>query len=240
MKRENHAAKAIPAPSVLASAEPETLPLPTIERDASINCRAGGVSERIAAEYAEALKSGAVFPPVVIFSDADGKKWLADGFHRCRAFELAERTEIPIEIRHGERRDALLYAAGANASHGARRTSKDKRQSVSVLLADPEWREKSDRWIAEQCAVDHELVGRLRKQLADSASSGPRKGRDGKTRKAPKSKRKGKRGPARNVGKLISRVLSVLGSRDRWDEPALAKLKTAFDKWAGESEAVSS
>jgi hypothetical protein len=38
------------------------------------------------------------------------------------------------------------------------------------LLNDPEWSQWSDREIARRCGVHHELVGRLRSSLAETAS----------------------------------------------------------------------
>ena len=44
---------------------------------------------------------------------------------------------------------------------------------------------KSDRWIAEKCAVSHNLVTTMRPQLSsdDSSPESPRLGKDGKTRR---------------------------------------------------------
>jgi ParB-like chromosome segregation protein Spo0J len=173
-------------PLDLRSADPATLPIASLERDAAINCREGGVDERLAAEYAEALAAGAAFPPVVVFRDAAGAHRLADGFHRVRAHELAGKAEVPVELREGDRRAALLFATGANAGHGARRNKNDVRRAVRALLGDAEWREWSDREIAAQCAVSPTTVGKLRKQLSTVDSSSPRRGKDGKVRRSPK------------------------------------------------------
>lgn len=174
--------------------------LAELERDPAINCRAGGVSERVAAEYVEAMKAGAKFPPVVVFRDSAGTHWLADGFHRCRAVEIAGGASVAADVREGDRRDALLYAAGANAAHGARRTNKDKRRAVAALLADPEWASKGDAWIAERCAVSDRFVAKLR-PATPNGSELKREGRDGKVRRVPKRKarRPRKANPARAV-----------------------------------------
>ncbi len=58
-----------------------------------------------------------------------------------------------------------------------------------MLLADKEWAGKSDRWIAEMAGVGVDLVGELRRQLSDSASSngnGKRTGKYGTARSLPK------------------------------------------------------
>jgi hypothetical protein len=92
---------------------------------------------------------------------------------------------VDADVFEGTRRDAVLYAVGANAKHGLRRTNADKRYSVKLLLSDPEWREKrSNRWIAEKCAVDEGLVRKIKGESGSGADcpqlNGKRKGRDGK------------------------------------------------------------
>lgn len=144
-------------------AGPATVALAALNRDPELACRAAGVSKTTAVEYAEAMKAGALFPPVVVFVDSKGVHWLADGFHRCAAAELAGLAEVAADVREGSRKDALLHAASANASHGLRRTNADKRRAVLLVLsAYPKW---SDRKIAEACGVDNKTVGAARRSL---------------------------------------------------------------------------
>ena len=150
------------APSITPSTV-KRIPVAEICVDSEIQQRASHVDAGLRAEYAEAMHAGASFPPVVVF-DAD-RFWLADGFHRVGAAEDAGLTEIRAEIRQGDRRDALLYAVGANAEHGARRTNADKTRAVETLLADPEWSMKSDRWIADTANVSPTFVGGVRESL---------------------------------------------------------------------------
>ncbi len=139
------------------------LPLSHIRIDGGTQLRAA-CSDATVSEYAEALKSGAVLPPVVVFQDGNDI-WLADGFHRHAAHVAAGLADIAADIRHGDRRAALLFAAGANAEHGLRRTQEDKRQAVLTLLRDPEWRGWSDRAIADRVKVSHPMVARIRRDL---------------------------------------------------------------------------
>ena len=99
--------------------------------------------------------------------------WLADGFHRYHAFRAADIEDIPVFIRNGTRRDAVLYSVGANAHHGLRRSNEDKRKAVQTLLADPEWAAWSDREIARQCNVAHPFVGSVRSSLETVSSEKP-------------------------------------------------------------------
>jgi hypothetical protein len=115
------------------------------------------------------MKQGQEFPAVTVFR-IDGKYYLADGFHRYSAAQRAGLPCIKAEIKDGDKRSAILHSVGANSNHGLRRTNEDKRRAVLMLLGDPEWRVWSDRDIARQCAVHHDLVGECRKSLAVSAS----------------------------------------------------------------------
>ena len=142
-----------------------------IVADDACQLRAAG-SKATVQEYAEALAAGATFPPVVLFRDAEGRHWLADGFHRFEAHRQAGRATIAAEVHAGGQREALLHAAGANASHGLRRTQEDKRRAILALLHDAEWRIWSDRKIAEATSTDHKTVGRLRREISGEGASG--------------------------------------------------------------------
>jgi ParB-like chromosome segregation protein Spo0J len=120
-------------------------------------------------EYAEAMKAGAEFPPVVAFHDGEAY-WLADGYHRHAAAGSVEAKTIKVEVRKGGVRDAILYAAGANARHGLRRSNEDKRRAVQTLLRDDEWGRWADNEIARRCGVSQPFVSGLRSQVAAAAT----------------------------------------------------------------------
>lgn len=144
---------------VAAPAE-QGLSLDLIQIDGGTQSRAT-LNQHVVDEYAEALKGGAAFPPIVVFYD--GKKhWLADGFHRFHAFQRVGRAKVDADVRQGTRRDAILHSVGANETHGLRRTNDDKRRAVLTLLDDGEWSKWSDGEIAKRCAVSREYVNRLR------------------------------------------------------------------------------
>ena len=111
------------------------------------------------AEYKAAIADGKVLPPVTVFFDGSDF-WLADGFHRFHAQD--DRASLQAEVRNGTKRDAVLYACGANANHGLQRSNEDKRRAVAIMLADAEWSGMSDRDIAKHCSVSHTFVSNLR------------------------------------------------------------------------------
>jgi hypothetical protein len=130
------------------------------------------INQTVLEDYAEIFDE---LPPVIVFDD--GKhKWLSDGFHRYKASVFARCDAILCEVRKGSRRDAVLYAAGANASHGLRRSNGDKRKAIMALLSDKEWARWSDREIARQCQVSKAMVHVLRREV-ESPSPDPNRRR---------------------------------------------------------------
>ena len=130
------------------------------------------IDEAVVAEYAEAFKAGAQFPPVKVFFDGV-HRWLADGFHRYHGAQAAGLTSIYEDIQPGTREEAQLYSYGANGSHGLRRTNADKRRAVEGALRHLVSSAWSDNQIAKHCGVHHSTVGDVRRSLADSASETP-------------------------------------------------------------------
>ncbi len=84
-------------------------------------------------DYAEQLKpfvAGDVedspLPPIDVFRTPEGKLYLADGFHRVYAHKKAGWRNVEANIHDGTLLQAQVYALQANASHGLRRSNKDK------------------------------------------------------------------------------------------------------------------
>lgn len=139
------------------------LRLDAIRTDGDTQLRAG-LSLDTVGEYVDAINAGAIFPPLVVYNDGT-TFWLADGFHRHAALVQAGREDYCVDVHSGDRRDALLYSASANAKHGLRRSNADKRRAVSTILTDTEWSQWSDRKIAKACGVTHPFVAALRAEL---------------------------------------------------------------------------
>ncbi len=156
----------------------QMLPLDSIRTDGGTQARAG-LDDVTVQEYAETWlnlshrQNGFLeMPPIVVFHDGESY-WLADGFHRVEAYKRfvhgpsasASAKAIRAEIRSGTRRDAVLFACGANASHGLKRTAADKRRAIERVLGDEEWRQWSDSEIGRRCQVDHKTVAAVRAEL---------------------------------------------------------------------------
>jgi hypothetical protein len=122
--------------------------------------------------YKKARSQGAVFPPIVTFFDGT-KYHLGDGWHRVFAEQLLGSLYISAEIRNGNKRDAMMYSCGVNATHGLQRNNLDKRKSVIIVLQDAEGVEWSNREIARWCGVDEKLVRKIRAELVGSGAVKP-------------------------------------------------------------------
>ena len=116
------------------------------------------------------------FPPVVLYRDADDVHWLADGHYRVQAVADAlgiegQRT-IRADIRHGSKRDAIYYAAEANAKHGTPLSRQEKRRVVIRLLQDDEWSQQmSDSAIARHVGVSNGFVSTIHRELDSQRAS---------------------------------------------------------------------
>ena len=112
-------------------------------------------------EYAELMKDGIKFPPVVVFYD--GKDyWMSAGFHRYFGNRKIGNTTIECEVIEGTVRDAKLYAYGAN-KHGLPHSPEENRLIVLELLKDPEWCTWTNAQIAKHIGISAMTVGRIKK-----------------------------------------------------------------------------
>jgi hypothetical protein len=164
-------------------AEIKALKLSEIQIEGGTQMRTA-LNSDVLLEYRDKWDEGFSFPPIEVFFDGVNY-WPGDGFHRYWSAHDAGRDTIPCKVTNGTKRDAILFACGANAIHGLRRSSADKRKAVAALLQDKEWNKWSDRKIAEHAGVSHEFVSNLRDQLSEIDSSlavKERTGKDGKVR----------------------------------------------------------
>lgn len=119
------------------------------------------INEQTIEEYCYDMRSGAEFPPVLVYFDGV-HYYLTDGYHRYHAHKKADKASILCEVVNGTFRDAVLRATGVNDKHGMRRTTADKRKAVMTLLDDFEWSMWSNSEIARRCGVSPTFVANLR------------------------------------------------------------------------------
>lgn len=123
-------------------------------------------------EWADRLKEGATFPPIIVYKDEAGAYWVADGHHRVDAHRLAGIEKIWAEIRHGEFSLAQEHAAAANEDHGLRRTIYDKQKAaewwIGVYL--PQHPDLKIRELARRAKLSHTFLNDTRAKLAAKAA----------------------------------------------------------------------
>lgn len=140
-----------------------------IKVDGSFQVRQA-LSEDVVNDYHNSISEKPDALPAVHVFTIDGQYWLVDGFHRLEAHRRAGMTELFAEVHAGDNRAALLFAIGANRTHGLRFSNEDKRRAVSLLLKDEEWVDWSDIQIANHCGVSDRFVSKMRKELSPNGS----------------------------------------------------------------------
>lgn len=175
--------------SAPAQSNRQELSIAQIRRDGGTQARTGN-SEDVVEEYTSAMREERWRwhdgNALTVFFDGE-HHWLGDGFHRCEAASRAGLLTVPCEVRDGERRDAVLFACGANDQHGLRRSRDDVRRSIEILLRDEEWGKWSNAEIARRVGCSDMTVGKLRRDLESTSQIGrlnERIGADGKVRQA--------------------------------------------------------
>ncbi len=119
------------------------------------------LDQELVKDYAEKMRDGAVFPPIVVFNDGS-ENWLADGFTRFFATKSNGGTSIEAEVRQGTLRDAKMYAWKANNKQGRPLTSNDIRGILFAMFADEEYSAWSNNKIAKELDISSMTVGRVR------------------------------------------------------------------------------
>jgi hypothetical protein len=121
--------------------------------------------EETVQEYTGVLEDGGEFPPVDLFFNGEAA-FIGDGWQRVYAHKRVGREEIQATMRQGGLREAVLFAASANSTHGLKRSNADKRKALQILLDDPEWSTWSETAIAAHCGVSRKLLSSMRNEQA--------------------------------------------------------------------------
>lgn len=84
-------------------------------------------------QYAMAMKSGSVFPPVTV-GILNGKKYVVDGWHRIEALKLLGEEYVNAVVKHYES-EAELFADAVklNVTHGRQLSVQEKARIIDRL-----------------------------------------------------------------------------------------------------------
>jgi len=155
--------------------------LDEVTLDPEIQVRVAGLDEDVVEQYAQILINGGEFKdPIVLYRhEEDDTLYLADGFHRCAAYEKAQAAEdrdelapLKAEIHPGGRAGALEYAEEANLRHGKALSNADKREIFERRFRrGHEWARWSNRRLASTLGVDHKTIGNWRRVLTGGENS---------------------------------------------------------------------
>jgi hypothetical protein len=175
----------------------KTLPITSLRFGGETQARAATCAETVK-EYADALQSGAKFPPVIVFHDALNLYYVGDGTHRVMATLETGGLTIECEVRQGGLIEAKKYACSANKSHGLKRTNADKRKAVVMYweIVKHESPRPSNVDIADWCGVSEHLVRDVVKADSTSTKSKSTVGKDGRTYNTSNIGKNTKRTPA--------------------------------------------
>ena len=124
------------------------------------------LNQDVVNEYAEHLKDGDKFPPMVVYHDG-ADHWLADGFHRYFAYKLNKETMVEVEVIAGTVEDAQEYSFSANqgSKRGLSNSPEDNRNIITRMLQSPRWSLWSDVVIAKHIGVSLSTVKRVKSSL---------------------------------------------------------------------------
>jgi hypothetical protein len=158
------------------------LPVKVIRTDGGTQIRAL-LDEPTVTHYARLYEEGVNMPPLIVFQEGE-LFWLADGFHRLAAIQQAGFRDARCEVRKGTKRDAVLFALGANSEHGLPLSKSDRTRAIERILLDPEWSKWSNGAIAKHVGVTRAYIKKLRDKFTDKPTAPfERIGLDGKPRK---------------------------------------------------------
>jgi ParB-like nuclease domain len=214
------------------------IPLDAIQVDPAVQQRAAGTSQDVVYDYAEAMRNGIEFTPIDVFGNDDGPFHLGDGFHRFEAYRSAhpDAKDIECKVQRGDRDDALLFACGANALHGLRRSRSDKVKAVTTLICSERWSGWSDREIARQCGVSHPFVAAVRREhLETFPDAGPEQAAAADAHPVPDTEAPTaapvRRRTVRRGGRRYKLDTARIGRGRSQPQDEVGKLKRAFERF---------
>lgn len=146
-------------------------------------------SPKVVAEYAELMKNGVVFPPVIIgLNKKENQKILVDGHTRVKAAQAAGLDTLAVTEVEYASPDLLLLDAYKLNLHGAKVSTGDRDNRIRLLAAAPfKWTQER---IGKEFGLTQESISRIirGKQKEKGGASGEAEGgKDAKQEKAFKA-----------------------------------------------------
>lgn len=162
-------------------AESQLIAVDAVRTDGNTQARVG-LHDPTIEDYRKVLREGGTLDEGDVFFDGE-HYWSADIHHRLAAYKAEGCGLIRVKVHAGSRRDARLFAIGANARHGLRRTAADKELAVRMLLEDEEWGRNSVAWLKEMAGVSHCFADKVKRAFLAAKGQPPAEtvtGKDGR------------------------------------------------------------
>ena len=166
----------------------EELELSLIVFDKELQVRVENDQETIH-DYYEAMETEEdvkKFPPPTVYFDGC-HHWLADGHHRYWAAHRRGYQKMLVRVVNGSHDDAILAAVKLNSKNGLRFKDSDWEKIVPLITSKEQWKDWSNRKLAEELNCSYETIRRHRLDSGDTCvSPEKRQGKDGKMYKVTK------------------------------------------------------
>ena len=211
----------------------------------------GKLNQDAVKEYAEHMREGDVFPPLIVFTDGS-KYWLVDGFHRFFGYRANGVSSAECDVRTGTLREAILFSKGANqgSKRGLPTSPDDNRMSIIWMLNDDEYKSWPNTDIAKHIGVSSMTVGRIKSSIETKSDANPVKtvtDKDGNKRNIDTTKLTGRpkvtkpdvttEDPTAPLKETIHELKEVVNSLS--DENTVLRDKIAIGQWdASEIEKI--
>ena len=158
--------KPSPTPKIDQAMENKSLPIESLISDEQYQFRETEDPGAIK-DLSFAYKKGEVTAAIEVVATGDGQYIIVDGNHRYKGAKGAGLKYVDcIVVAHGSTHDAFKLSLGANNNNKAlRRSYKDKRKAVHAAIDCKEFRDLSNRKIADICKVSSSLVDKIKKEL---------------------------------------------------------------------------
>jgi len=122
------------------------------------------INPEVVKQYAEAIQTGCVMPPIHVFKIND-LFYVVDGFHRLEAHKHNKLETIKVQSVEGDMESAAAHSIVSNTTHGLQRTLEDKRKAIYMALSNEHLMNLSTRELSQKLGVSHQMIDRARNEL---------------------------------------------------------------------------
>ncbi len=107
--------------------------LSSIRQDRDLQPRQVPLVPKVVRKYADAMKDGAIFPPIQL-ARIKRSLFILDGHHRVAAARQIGRTSLAAIVTSMSQGEAKLYALGTNTDHGEKLKLVDRRRILAQYV----------------------------------------------------------------------------------------------------------